>query len=378
MNDAKTTATSPHESPRELRLTMRISNNRIRQRREDLGFSSRHRAADAAEISYPTWCGLESLKRKPFTIHRRGDRIGRVDWSQVALKMANFLKVTPDWLWPEAVLAVVQPTVTTEIDAIDLRPALVAVQLYPELPSPEQNVAIVEDLSFLQEALKKLTPIEENVLRRRFGLDEEAKTLGQIGDDFDRSREVIRKVESRAILALRKQFRVQHTERYLAPPNMVPVARPWWWCPKCKWTRKAKPLPAWRTWKRGETPDCFECGSLLHVRPIEVPSEPEERESEKNDPSTPPTHYSARGREYIRLARGLVEQILYDEPERWWTLSEMVIEIEGSIPPGFDVEAHAAAYALTEMERSHGVRLDLSQTPVRYRIGILNHDGRDR
>lgn len=164
---------------KELRVTMRVSNNRIKRMREERGFSARA-ASTAAGVKYASWLDYEALRTKPFGCRRGFDR--RLDWTVVAKKIAAFLGVTPDWLWPEATLAVVQPTVVAEIDAEDLAPQLVAAQIRPALPSPDEADAWKDDVRRLERCLRQLSPRGERILRDRFGLSHPERDGGEGGE----------------------------------------------------------------------------------------------------------------------------------------------------------------------------------------------------
>ena len=80
-------------------------------------------------------------------------------------------------------------------------------------PSEEAEEGVLADM--LDEALKRhLTPREAQVLRMRFGLEDgQVRTLGEVGDELEISRERARQIEAEAIRKLRttvpfmKQFR---------------------------------------------------------------------------------------------------------------------------------------------------------------------------
>ncbi len=60
----------------------------------------------------------------------------------------------------------------------------------------------------VQRLLTKLTPIESNIIRWRFGLDNESElTLKQIGDKYQLSRERIRQLQEQALAKMRRQMR---------------------------------------------------------------------------------------------------------------------------------------------------------------------------
>lgn len=66
--------------------------------------------------------------------------------------------------------------------------------------TPEENIAVDDSRSQLEEILLMLSPREENVLRLRFGLDDgKPRTLEDIGKIFGVTRERIRQIETKAL-----------------------------------------------------------------------------------------------------------------------------------------------------------------------------------
>jgi RNA polymerase primary sigma factor len=56
--------------------------------------------------------------------------------------------------------------------------------------------------------LSTLSPIESNIIRWRFGLDEQDEmTLKEIGDRYSLSRERIRQLQEQAIVKIRRHMR---------------------------------------------------------------------------------------------------------------------------------------------------------------------------
>jgi RNA polymerase primary sigma factor len=77
-----------------------------------------------------------------------------------------------------------------------------------DAPSPFERLAGRYWTDEVQRLLTKLTPIESNIIRWRFGLDNENElTLKQIGDKYQLSRERIRQLQEQALAKMRRQMR---------------------------------------------------------------------------------------------------------------------------------------------------------------------------
>ncbi len=73
--------------------------------------------------------------------------------------------------------------------------------------APDEEILDAHELARLQELLDSIDPRESEILRLRFGLDEEeALTLREIGERFGISRERVRQIESRALRKLNAKF----------------------------------------------------------------------------------------------------------------------------------------------------------------------------
>lgn len=71
--------------------------------------------------------------------------------------------------------------------------------------SPVEDLTTRALTSRVEQLMDKLTPIEADVLRQRFGLaDEEERTFREIGDQYDLSRERIRQIQNAALGKLRR------------------------------------------------------------------------------------------------------------------------------------------------------------------------------
>ena len=80
--------------------------------------------------------------------------------------------------------------------------------------SPEQHVLRQALRQQLEEVLSTLSEREEQVLRYRFGLEDDTEyTLEQVGKKFGVTRERIRQIEAKAL----RKLRHPHRAKYLRP-----------------------------------------------------------------------------------------------------------------------------------------------------------------
>lgn len=83
-------------------------------------------------------------------------------------------------------------------------------------PSPQDAASYTMLREQLEEVMKTLTPREAKVLRLRFGLDDgKARTLEEVGKQFNVTRERIRQIEAKALRKLRHPSRSKKLRDYL-------------------------------------------------------------------------------------------------------------------------------------------------------------------
>lgn len=183
---------------KEFEVTVRVRNNRLKERREALGMTQPQFAA-AAQVSLTAYRELEALRRSPLL---QGDRCWR--WRDIALQLARFHCVEPEELFPRAVLAVQVPVASRRVNGDDLFPLLSAHQeRLLEGPEAEHDRADLHDA--VKRALGRLPPRDARVLCLRFGLEDgEERTREEVGVVLDVTQERIRQIEARAMRRLRK------------------------------------------------------------------------------------------------------------------------------------------------------------------------------
>ena len=83
-------------------------------------------------------------------------------------------------------------------------------------PSPQESASYTMLREQLDEIMETLTPREAKVLRLRFGLDDgKARTLEEVGKEFNVTRERIRQIEAKALRKLRHPSRSKKLKEYM-------------------------------------------------------------------------------------------------------------------------------------------------------------------
>ena len=89
------------------------------------------------------------------------------------------------------------------LDIVETIPLEYAYDLADDAPDAEDAVATVEIKKVVSEILLMLTPREERVIRRRFGIGVNDATREDIGQDFSVTRDRIRQIEATALRKLK-------------------------------------------------------------------------------------------------------------------------------------------------------------------------------
>lgn len=186
--------------PKDFRVIVKLKNNRLIERRERHGLTQEV-ISKIIGISQAEYSAYECLSKKPWLRNRCGEIIG---WTDGAKKIAAFYDCEPTELWPEVLDKIETSTILRKLDVSDI-PALEASGIMKALaPGPHESMETKELVVAIEEALRKLTPREEFVIKRRFGLDgERAGSLVEIGKNIGKSAEYTRFIERRAMGKLR-------------------------------------------------------------------------------------------------------------------------------------------------------------------------------
>jgi transcriptional regulator with XRE-family HTH domain len=182
---------------KDFELEIRVRNNRLKRLRLSLGLSQLQ-LCKALDIGANYVGEFETLKRDP---------VKDEEWTDLALKIAEFFEQDPEYVFPESVRKVKKPYFKSEINPEDFG-ALIQGTKREQVLLPEDAVAEKELLREIEKQLGELTPREERILKKRYGIDgHEEKTLAEVSIDEGVTRERIREIEAKALGKLRHPSR---------------------------------------------------------------------------------------------------------------------------------------------------------------------------
>jgi len=195
--------------PKEFRVEVRLRNNRLITYREQLGLKPRE-MANQIGVSYGMLLAYESMRQSPLT--KTSD-----DWRESALRIASFHGVEPAFFWPDSVIAIEKYKASIELSSDEAARLLSPGPTIAALaPAPDDGLAKKELEEAFRLMLSTLTPREEEILVLRFGLrGEREHTLREIGDRQGVTREVIRKIEVKALKKLRHPARSKRLKPFI-------------------------------------------------------------------------------------------------------------------------------------------------------------------
>lgn len=185
---------------KEVRVEIRLKNNRLILMRERMGLTQLAAAkligVVCAEAPSSGILGdYEALRSCP-THPRKG-------WKPTAIKIAKFYDVDPLWLFSEVVQQIRVPIKTLELGAAEVLALQTASERHGD---PSLQIEQTQKNTAVQKAIAKtLSPREEQIIRKRFGLDigAEPMTYSEIADLCKISVERARQIERRALRRLR-------------------------------------------------------------------------------------------------------------------------------------------------------------------------------
>lgn len=173
-------------SVKDLELTMRVRNNRLKARRLELGMSQPE-LAKAAGTSTNSYIRLECLKVSPKT--------GDGEWRKPVKAIADFFRVMPEDLFPESIEGITCPVVTRTIDGHELR-ALMSTDQQRRLDSASGRHDLLELTDGIGKAMGCLSERHARFVEHRYGLNGRPQlTFTEIADvegcSMERARQIV-------------------------------------------------------------------------------------------------------------------------------------------------------------------------------------------
>lgn len=208
MDDNIEVLSNENEEIKELRVDLKIRNNRLIELREKMGLSPAQ-AAKQAGITYQLWLQYESLSHNPVKKCRR-EEWRTPFWKTSALKVATFLCAPPEYLWPDAILEVKRNKTTIKVGVDELKNMLTfheEQRLIESHSDPERDYTQKEMREKVKAALDNLNPKEKEVIIKSYGLDpkqyDQNQSSGEIGRSLDLTRSRICQIEAKALHKMR-------------------------------------------------------------------------------------------------------------------------------------------------------------------------------
>jgi len=177
---------------KEFELTLQIRNNRLKERRNQLGLN-RRKIAEAIGIGEGDYGDYEALKKSP--LHKKTGK-----WKVTALRIADYYRVTVEEIFPAAVREIKKANIAARFNKADAQVLLSSHQLYLLEANPSRDYDHKDLKIAVEKLLRTLTPKEKEVIERRFGLSGyEEQTLEEVGDVLGVQRERPRQIEAKAL-----------------------------------------------------------------------------------------------------------------------------------------------------------------------------------
>lgn len=189
---------------KELDVTVRLRNNRLKVMREARGLSQ-EALGRRIGMSNAVINRLENLHDAAFNIDS--------GWRQAAKKLARFFRCQPEDLFPPGILRLIEskiPTRMTRTVDVEELPLLTQRNTPSLLPSPEEALIAEEAAAAVEETIATLTPRQQEVITKRFGLgDRDAMSLREVGRKLAQpvQSERVRQIEAKALRCLRHPSR---------------------------------------------------------------------------------------------------------------------------------------------------------------------------
>jgi RNA polymerase sigma factor (sigma-70 family) len=186
---------------KDYRIIVKIKNNYMLKAMERSGIYTANALSRVSGVSPGTVGGFLNLKKSAY------NKFGKIKKS--VLQISKILKVLPEDLFPPQHLT---DTLENNIAFAEANYAEIQRITAPQT-TPFEQLSIKDDHDMIYNAISQLTKQEQDVVRRRFGLNNNDKcTLEEVSLNHNITRERVRQIERKSLIKLRNKLRKNRTE----------------------------------------------------------------------------------------------------------------------------------------------------------------------
>jgi hypothetical protein len=183
---------------KDYKVDIAVRNNYLWKKMEEKGIKSVLELSKLSGVSYP--CVSEIYNLKAGLLNKRTNQERKP-----LIKLGEFFNCKPNELFPPQHIdyALDNNKTSQEMDMVEL-------VSFENQIGASTNQNLLEDFykgekkEYISEKLGELRDREQTVIRHRFCIGEDFKTLKELGEMFNVTQEVIRQVECKALRKLRK------------------------------------------------------------------------------------------------------------------------------------------------------------------------------
>lgn len=199
----------------DFRLEVKVKNNRLVSAIEK-DFKSVSAFCNANNL-LPSEVGLLcNLKASPLAkIRDEKNRYVQIGWRKVALGISDALGMLPDEIWPEHMREIV---LQNNKSSVEVNADFVAKMISSDYKrDPLLIASSSQQLEQLEAAINTLDDREKTAIYGHFGFDGKNKTLSEIGEELNCTRERVRQILHKALRKLRHPTISSVLEDFLVP-----------------------------------------------------------------------------------------------------------------------------------------------------------------
>jgi RNA polymerase sigma factor (sigma-70 family) len=187
---------------KDIEITLRIRNNLLKERRLKLGFTQKE-LAEEINIDVSQIQAVECFNKKKL----RPEKL---------IKICEYFKCKPEEIYPEYFKNIKKTSITRCLDAVEFISLTnkELLQIPSQLMTQEDECDKVFKRECLVNMLNTLKKRESVVIKHRFGINCESKTLEEVAQLLNVTKERVRQIEVKALKKLRYPNKIKLIDGY--------------------------------------------------------------------------------------------------------------------------------------------------------------------